>query len=291
MDNDNFTLLSAQTFASENTTETIKILDQYVGYAHKLPSSVNLFLNLSDVVDPKVPYIKFMTITLPGEGSKEHAITWGVYDKNTSKFIIDTGCNYQSYAKMNEIINNWRKEGYQSAMAVKENKISANFNKYFDSVSFVDNDLFKPKYITDDEVYRAVLYFIAYERGEISSEQLLQGAKNYYDHINNLAQKLMKGDIEDMSELKRMDFVEELQIQKKMYEDGLNVVSVLNTIEMVLGPYVHKITEQFKDTYAKSKFSFEANLQFCPNMNYCRDNPDEVLCGYVKYITESELLN
>src|SRR5690242_4114376 len=112
------TLLSVQSL--RNKKEELQVLDQFVGYAHKMPSSVNLFLNVADLLDTTNNRVKFMTISLPGAGSKEHVLSWGIYEKDNNKFIIDNGCNYESYSKMNDVINNWKQQGYQSAMAAKE---------------------------------------------------------------------------------------------------------------------------------------------------------------------------
>lgn len=286
---EDLTLLSVQSL--KNREQELTVLDQFVGYAHKMPSSVNLFLNVSDLLDTTNNRVKFMTISLPGAGSKEHVLSWGVYEKDSDKFIIDNGCNYESYDRMNEIISNWKQQGYQSAMATKENKISDTLNQYTTNVSFINSMFGGTPLIPDDKTYRAVLYFIAFTRGKITEEELLIGAPNFRNYINNLSLLLQRKKLDNLDDFELLNFVDDLETYKKKYEEGLNVVSVVNTIKKVLGPYLSKITNSFRDTYSKSKFYYESNLDSCPTFEFCQDNAQDILCAYVNYITEEELLS
>lgn len=281
----NLTLLSVQSLQEKST---ITVVDQFLGYAHKMPSSVNLFLHVSDLLDPSIPTVKFMTITLPGEGSKEHVLTWGIYEKHTNKFIIDEGCNYENYAKLNSIIANWKQHGYQSAMSTKENKISKTLGQYTSNVSFINSMFGGTSLIPDENTYRAVLYFIAYTLGDITYDELT--LIDYEPSINKLAKTLYRKSVRDLSDLELLDFIDDLKMYKTKYEEGLNVTSVVKTMNNILGPYINKINKAFQDTYAKSAFYYERNVQTCPSIEYCRENEDALLCSYVKYVTERELL-
>lgn len=285
----NFNLLTVQTFAP-NKLESSKKLDQYVGIAHKMPSSVNLFLNVKHLVDPSISRVSFMTISLPGDGSKEHVLTWGTYDKLTSKFYLDNGCNYKSYAKMGEIMNVWKSQGYKSIMAAKENKIRSTMAQYINNSIVINNMFGGSKIINDENTYKNMKYYLSYALGKLELSQLIEACPDYHIYVEDMLNKMQYTSFEMIEDLEHEDFLEDLQDELINYEKGLNIVSVLSEIKGILGPYINKITDEFMDTFSKSSMYYESNLGVCPTIDYCRKNVDDLLCGYVNYVNESELL-
>jgi hypothetical protein len=215
-----------------------------VGLAQPLTSPYNLFLNLDQLInDDKVDFFIYSI-------GAERKILWGVYDKLTRSFQIDSGCEYIP-RQLYEITLNWTRFGFKYVGNTVVNRPQKLIQEYLGKLPDMDY-----------EDYTQLKYLEAYLLGEITEEEyryqygslplIPEEPNEYYDYFTNLQQTIQ-------------------QFEKNLNRLDLNRM-LLHKLTPSLKREVERITESFRNAVATGNFS---QLPQCPTYEECIVNPTE----------------
>lgn len=160
-----------------------------VGLVQPLESPFNLFLNLNQLRDPYTENVSFFIYSI---GARK-IIMWGVWNKSTEQFTIDSGCRYRG-PQLYGITMYWIKNGYSYVGNTVRNRPQ----------EIVSEQLHGPR--VQNEEYIRKRYLLAYLLGEIDE----------YQYSNKFGQLPPLPD----DDYDRLELATDLQVELKKYERG-----------------------------------------------------------------------
>lgn len=223
-----------------------------IGLVTPLDSPFNLFLNLKQLINPDKRYVYLYIYSM----GKRKIILWGVYDKYTKEFIIDSGCKY-STNQLYSMTMEWKNSGYTYIGNSVTNRPYTFINKYLDRPVMTYEEYTKKKFI------------LKYIDETITEEDLID---KYGEEMENMLDML-----ETMDGVEQLNYISELEEEIKSYEKYINRTDIMKDIRRSVPNAIYDIlvilTERFQQTVETGVFNtneYEETLDRCEYLHQCK---------------------
>jgi len=244
-------------------------VEEELNVVYPLVNPYNLFLNLSELLDPDLNHVYFFAYIL----GKERVVMWGVYDKETQDFYIEGTCRYRT-GQLYAMTKVWKAQGQVYVANAVKNRINERLNHYMQG---------KP--VMSYEQYLKKKFILGYLDGKISLHELENKYPGAWKEFN-LIHPLSPNYELDLDELR-----DELQNEIDKYQKTINRLDVSNALNANVSQIVAKITQRFKEKVEREDRAITSTSNPCPDWKECQEAKEgcEVYYYGSRYSSERDL--
>lgn len=247
-------------------------LEEELNIVHPLNFPYNLFLNLSELLNPDAEYVYFFAYIL----GREKVVMWGVYSKAEKDFYIEGSCRY-SPGQLYAMTKAWKEQGQTYVANTVRNRIE-------DRLAFYLNE---PR--LDYQEYLKLKFLLGYLEGKITLEVLERRYPHTLEEFLNSVHPLSPH-----YELELHEKEEELKSKVEKYEETINRLDISSTLGREVSSIVARITKRFKHKMELENGLLVASypsLTNCPSWEECQEKKEDCQVFYYgsRYTSERDL--
>lgn len=246
----------------ENLEEELHIV-QPLNYPY------NLFLNLSELLNPDLNYVYFFAYIL----GREKVVMWGVYDKLNREFYIEGSCRYTP-GQLFAMTKAWKEQGQTYVANAVRDRIEERLSHYLD----------RPR--LDYQEYRKLKFLLGYIDGKITLHQLEERYPGSFEEFRSSV-PLLSPDYD----LEIYDKAEEIREKVEKYQKTINRRDISKTLHKEISQAVAGITDRFKKKMELENGLISASypyLPFCPSWEECQAKEEDCQAYFYGSLYSSE---